>query len=212
MWGTVLFEVLFAALLVATWYFGWREFNRRQAKAIVGRIESAISGRGCISALQWQSASRFAVELRISPAFRDSFLTVQLMPREMPLSWLKARLSHQWESATFYANLDRRLPGKLVVATRRWFGSTNRGGAIPDTGYSLGSLVITAREDWQNETAIIEALVAARSQDLVEIEFREKSPNLVVTAPLQSLCAESEQSGMFQLLHELASCAAAKRR
>jgi hypothetical protein len=45
---------------------------------------------------------------------------------------------------------------------------------------------------------------------LIQVEFRKKAPHLLVTAPLSSL-TDDDEAGLFGLLHELASCRAARK-
>ncbi len=210
MWGTLLLDAFVAAFAVAAWYFVWREVNRLRAEKLIQCIKLAVAGRAQVSAPQWHRPSRFDVELRFASAFRESRLTVELTPREMPLSWLMARMHKQPEQVTFRAELEHRPASSLIIANHRWHGRTSQSVPSPENCYSLGSLVITTREDWQNETAIVESILAARSRQLIVAEFRKQAPHLLVTAPLTSLMEDEDDSGLFGLLHELASCVAAR--
>ena len=125
----------------------------------------------------------------------------------MPLNWLMARLKKQKEWILFQAELERRPSSNLVIASHRWIGRTDVHGPTPSCCYSLGSLVVTTREDWSTETALIETLLATRAHEFAHVEFRKKAPHVRLTAPLESLCPNADQSGLFDLLQELASCA-----
>jgi hypothetical protein len=207
MWESLLLDASVAALLVVLWYLVWRAFNRRQGETIVGWIQQAVSDRVCVSVPRWQSASRFSVQLRFTSSFRESFIAVGLTPREMPLNWLLARYKKRREWVMFQAELDRCPQTNLLIANHRWYGATNPKGTPPESCYSLGSLVITTREDWNNETSLLETLLATRSHQFAHVELRKKAPHLRLTAPLESLRPGVEESGLFELLQELATCA-----
>ena len=211
MWGMLLFDAVVVIFVVVGWYFGWREVNRLRAEKVIHSIKLAVAGRAVVSPPYWHRPSRFDVELRFASGFRESWLSVELTPREMPLSWLLARLNRQPEQVTFRAELEHRPAGSLIIAKQHWYGFTSRSAPAPEDCYSLGSLVITTREDWQNETAIIERVLAARSTALIQAEFRKKAPHLLVTAPLSSLTADEDDSGLFGLLQELATCGTAQK-
>lgn len=211
MWGIVLLDVVVALFVVAAWYFGWREVNRQRAERVMQSIRRAVVGKATVSAPRWQRPSRFEVEVRFACGFRESWLTVELTPREMPINWLLARIHKQPEQVTFRAELEHQPASSLIIANHRWQGFTSRAAISTEDCYSLGSLVITTREDWQNETAIIESILAARSREMIQAEFRKKAPHLLVTAPLSSLTDDEEDTGLFGLLHELATCASARK-
>jgi hypothetical protein len=147
MWGMFLFDAVVAAFLVAAWYFGWREVNRLQAERVLTLIQQAAAGKALVSAPRWQRASRFEVELRFASGFRDSRLSVQLTPREMPLNWLLARLRKQEDQVTFRAELEQRPSSSLIITRHKCCGYTSRAALSSDDTYSLGSLVVTTRED-----------------------------------------------------------------
>ena len=128
----------------------------------------------------------------------------------MPLKWLLMYLHKQAEQVTFRAELEQRPSSGLVITRHKCCGYTSRQALSSDECYSLGSLVITTREDWQSETAIVESILAARSRELMQVEFRKRPPHLLVTAPLSSLARDDEDSGLFGLLQELATCRAAR--
>jgi len=208
---TLVLDAAVAALLMAGWYFAFREVNRLKAERILFCVREAVAGRAGVSRPCWRGASHFDVELRFTAAFRESWLSVDLMPREMPIHWMAAFLRKQTERVTFRAELEHRSATNLIVVNQKWGGRTAKAAALPDECYSLGMLVITTREDWQCETAIIERILAARSSESIEVEFRKKSPQLVVSAPLSSLTQDEDDAGLFGLLQELAACRAARQ-
>jgi len=211
MWGMLLFDAVLAALLMAGWYLAWREVNRRRAERLIHSIKESVQGRAPVSEPFWHRASRFEVELRFASGFRESWLSVQLTPREMPIQWLLARFHKQCEQVVFRAELAHRPSGSLIITRHKCCGYTSRQALSSNDCYSLGSLVITTREDWQSEAAIVESILAARSRELIQVEFRKRAPQLRVTAPLCSLIEDDEDSGLFGFLQELATCRAARK-
>jgi hypothetical protein len=211
MWGMLLFDAAVTLVAVAGWYFGWREVNRLRAEKLIHCIKHAVEGRALVSEPFWHKASRFDVELLFPSGFRESWLSVELTPREMPLNWLLAYLRKQAEQVTFRAELEQRPSSGLVITRHKCCGYTSRKALLSDDCYSLGSLVITTKEDWASETAIVESILAARSRELIQVEFRKKTPHLLVTAPLSSLTQQDDDSGLFGLLQELATCRAARK-
>lgn len=211
MWGMLFFDAAVALVVIAGWYLGWREVNRLRAEKLILSIREAVAGRAVVSGPFWHSPSRFDVELRFASGFRESWLSVELTPREIPLNWLLACLHKQAEQVTFRAELEHRPSSSLIITRHKWCGYTSREALSTDDCYSLGSLVITTREDWQSETAIVESILAARSRQLMHVEFRKRAPHLLVTAPLSSLTQDHDDSGLFGLLQELATCRAARK-
>jgi hypothetical protein len=206
----LLFDAAVAAVVVAGWYLAWRKVNRTRAEKLMHSIREAVKGRAMVSSPIWHRASRFDVELRFASGFRQSWLSVELTPREMPIQWLLARLHKQAERVTFRAELKQRPVSNLIIARHKCCAYTSPSALVSDDCYSLGSLVITTREDWQSEAAIVESILAVRSRELMQVEFRDKAPHLLITAPLSCL-SEDDESGLFGLLQELATCRAAKK-
>jgi len=57
----------------------------------------------------------------------------------------------------------------------------------------------------------MERLLAARSHNLLHVEFRKKAPHLLVVAPLESVTSVDAQPELFSVLQDLASCTLARR-
>jgi len=215
MLGDFLVDSVVAALLIAAWYFWFRQSNRRRSEQIVGWIERAFAGRAeCIRRVHWDGASRFRVELGLSPqVFRRASLSVRLEPRELPLQWLVSRLRERKETVTFEAELDRRPSFNFYLQHHHWQGSTRRIGLSARKGWQVGSLtpvVITTEPDvQQSRAAVIDVLLAAQSGKFLQVAFRKKSPQFMACAPLASLSPEAEDSGMLSVLQELAHSASA---
>jgi hypothetical protein len=210
-------DVAAAAAFITCWYFWFLRSNRRRAVQVLGWIERAFDGHAQIVGVNWLSASRFQLRLRLSPSlFRQSFLTVQLFPRELPVHWLVARLRRKHETLTFEADLDVPPSFNLDVHNHRWCGRTRRKFPKASENWVLeraGAFVITTRNDWQREiTNIMNPLMASRQCDCLTVSFRRTSPNFSATVPLDTIspCADSE-TNIFDVLRELAAGASASR-
>lgn len=119
--------VLAGLLGLVGWYWWFRRYNRLRAAEVVRWIERALRGQGQIAGIQWNSASRFRVQLRLLPAvFRGACLLVQLLPRHSPPHWLLSRLRRRRETLLFEADLDGPPSFNLEVHNHRWYGKTQR--------------------------------------------------------------------------------------
>jgi hypothetical protein len=212
MFANLAIDSLLAAALVVGWYFWFRTLNRRRSAQVLRWIDSVFADHGRVAQVRWINASRFAVELRLCPTiFRRASLAVQLQPREMPLQWLLSRLRKRKETVTFEAELEHRPNVSLHVQNHRWSGPPRRlrpGSWEKWKFESLGPVLISTQPKWQKEFGpLLEALLATRSCEFLHIGFRRRAPHFVACAPLQSLCPDSGKSGMFDVLHELATSA-----
>jgi hypothetical protein len=107
LWPVIAIDVIAGVVLVLAWYFGFLRYNRRKALQILNWIERAFHGHGQVAGVRWESTCRFRVQLRLSSSiFRQASLAIQLLPRELPFSWLSSRLRRQHETLTFQADLD----------------------------------------------------------------------------------------------------------
>jgi hypothetical protein len=214
---TVLLEILAGLILVTGWYVAFVRYNRRRAAEVLVWIRTAFSGHAQILGVQWTSASRFQVRLRLLPGvFHHSYIVVQLLPREFFFNWAISKLRKRQELATFEADLDSAPCFNLEVHNQRWCGRSRRGSRLdPNRGVveNFGPLVLTTRNDWQREiTSMIDALVASRDSDFLTVSFRRSSPHLSATVPLDSLAPQNTNGNkVFHVLRELADCAGASR-
>ena len=213
----VIIDVLAGAILLLAWYFWFLRYNRRKAVEVLRWIERAFHGHGQVAKVQWLAASRFLVQLRLSPAvFHHAALAVRLSPRELPLRWLLSRLRKQQETLTFQADLDCPPSFNLEVHNHRWYGRTRRRFPPQVQGWTLeqaGPFVLTTRHDWQRDiTSMMGALVASRDCDCLMVCFRRTSPHFSATVPLDTIAPESAaQAEIFDVLRELAAGAASAR-
>jgi hypothetical protein len=212
----LIIEIAIGAFLVALWYAWFRHQNRRKSIHVLQRIKSAFAGHAQILGVRWSGGSRFAVRLRVmSTLFKQAAVLVELHPRELPLSWVWARLRRRRETLTFEADLECPPVFNLEVHNHRWCGRTRK---FPHDDRQIalehcGPFVLTTRNDWQREiTSMMTALVASRDCNFLTVNFRRTSPHFSATVPLDSLSAESQyEAEIFEVLRELATCASASR-
>lgn len=211
MWWLALIDGVIAAVLFAVWYFSWRVWLRRRSRLILSWVQMAFRRHGRVSDIQWLSASRFQVDLRLrTTAFRQAYLTVQLAPRELPISWLWYRLRKHQETATFAANLDVPPAFNLDVRNHRWCATEPS--TVPDLtrnwqAEKLGPMVITTRKDWQHEIInMMDALAASRSYDFLKIAFRKEAPHFSATVALNAMEPDAlSEINLFDVIRELAT-------
>jgi hypothetical protein len=213
MLGSFVIGWLAAAALLVAWYCWFRRANRLRAVRILSWIEHAFSGHASVSRARWHGASRFRVDLRLGASiFRNASLAVELEPRELPINWLYSRARKRKEMVKFEAELEHRPRRNLHIQKHQWSARTRRI-KLPSLHewriVSLRPMLISTQPNWKNKSGnMLETLqMLARACELYEVDFRKQEPHFVVTAPLQSLCPELPDAGMFKMLHELASIA-----
>jgi hypothetical protein len=219
MLGTIVIEVLAGIVLVSVWYLWFFRTNRLRSRLLIEQIRTALGGHAQIVGVHWISPSRFHVRLRLFPEiFRHCSVAVQLIPRELPLSWFLSAIRNQRETLTFEADLDVPPGFSLEVHNQRWSGHSGRKRRRPHLHHveACGPFVLTTRTDWQREiTAMMNALVASRDSDFLSVSFRRTSPHFAASVPVSSLSSEhtARYGGydMFDVLRELADCASASR-
>jgi hypothetical protein len=210
-------SVVGSALLLAAWYLGCARRNRRRGMEVLQWIDNAIAGHGHISGLHWLTASRFAVPLRLRIAgFSNPAFLVQLPRREWPLLWLRDRLRKEQPTVTFTADLDMAPRFNLQVHHHRWCGRTTRNFTDNPEHWVFehtGPYILTSRRDWHQEILnMMGSLIASREGEFTRLRFQRQSPNIIATAPLESIspCAPT-RGQMLDVLRELAAEASASR-
>ncbi len=218
MWGRlILIDVVAGLAGVLLWYLGFVRYHRRKAARVLKWMERAFDGNGEIAAMEWLSASKFLLRLRLWPSlFRNSSVRVQFLPREFPVSWFIARLRGKQETLTFTADLDFPPNFNLEVNNHRWCGRTRRRFPKSTENWSIERstpFVITTRNDWQREIMnMMHALVASRECDCASVSFSRTSPHFTATVPLESISPEAKpESNVFKVMRELAAGASASR-
>lgn len=213
----IVLEILAGLILVTGWYVAFVRYNRRLASEVLLWIKTAFCGHAQILGIHWISNSRFHVRLRLVPSvFQHCYIVVQLLPREVFISWLISKLRNQREYATFEADLDVAPSFNLEVHNQRWCGRSRRRAQLNlehSTIENVGPFILTTRRDWQREiTSMMNALVASRDSDFMSVSFRKNSPHFSATVPLYSLAPQnSSGNNVFHVLRELADCAGASR-
>jgi hypothetical protein len=216
MLSTIALLITAGTIVALAWYLVFCQVNQRRSVCVLGWIERAFGNNGEVAGVTWVAPSRFHVRLRLGASnFQRASVAVQLMPREVPWSWLESRLRKRQETLTFQADLDLAPGFELEVQSHRWFGRTRR--RFPhNSSWSMehvGPFVLSTRREWQRETsALMNALAASRACESVDVRFRRKSPHFSVTVPVDSLAPSAKTAtDFFSVLRELAAGASASR-
>jgi hypothetical protein len=204
-------SVIFAIGVVMLWCWLFARWNQRRARHLLSRIESAFEGNAQVKSVQWRTASEFEVQVDLENcAFVQPAITVRMLPREMPLSWIISRLKKQRETLTFQADLHCPPGFNLVVQNQRWFDRSRR--RINEKKAVLrlkhiGPFVMSSRSDWHRDiTNMMHALSASRDCDLLSVSFQRTSPHFSATIPLGAIDrAGCSPVRIFEALRELAS-------
>jgi len=213
---TILIDVAAAAALLAVWYAGFIQYNRRRGLAVLDWIQAACLGKGRVLNLRWQaSSSLLRATLHLSSRwFEDARLTIRLRPRPVPTSWILSRWRKQEETLTFEADMGFPPGFHMDVVRHRWSGHTSA--KIPKarnwTITRSTPVVLTTREDWPPElTPVVNALTSWRDKDFLSVRFNQKSPHFSATVTLQSLSDQDSAAGLMGLFRELAASSSAKQ-
>ena len=72
--------------------------------------------------------------------------------------------------------------------------------------------MLTTREQWAQElTPVVNALVASREKNFLNVRFRPESPHFSATVALETLYDKEAAAGLLTVLRELAAGASAKQ-
>jgi hypothetical protein len=207
--GVVPLTVLFVVLLCLAWYCGWMAAHRRRAIKILGSIEVALAGEGHISSLRWTSGSRFRAKLSLpSRFFRSPAIQVVMTPKELPWRWLRHARAGTGETLSFEADLESALGFELEVVNKSWFGRSSK--LKPDSSnwivQAAEPVVLATTYEWRSELlSMFGALLSAREQEMLNLEFHEHSPNFRATIALGSLSELAERRpSLFDAFRQLA--------
>lgn len=205
-------------LACIAWYAGFSHYNRQRSKEVLNWIEAAFAGHGGVAGVHWRSPSSFLAHLQLRPnsCFQQAAIEVALLPRELPLSWLRSRMRRTPESLMFEADLECVPAYNLEVHHHRWCGRTRRSLPTDPGAWQMEAstpLVITTKRDWQREVSTMTAaLSASRERDLVSVSFRKASPHFIATVPLSAIAPDAHSGNeLFYVLQELAGGASASR-
>jgi hypothetical protein len=209
---------IYVALAILFWmgWIGWfRHLNHRRSQRALRWIEVAFDGHGQLAGVHWAGPSCFRVQLRLrQDLFQHASVAVHLLPRESPLGWLRAAWGKQQEVLTFTSDLELPPDFDLLVENHRWCGRTRRHMPALEALHTMRStpFMITTRSEWQNQSAMLDALIASRERDFLSVNYRRESPHFAATLPLE--CLDPHGAGVsefFDVLRELAGGASASR-
>lgn len=219
LWLNIGFDLTLVASLVAAWYWLCLHLNRRRSAKILCWIDEALSVKGGVAGVEWQSASRFRVRLRLSETcFRHPSIIIKMAPRELPLHWILDRWRGRIETATFEANLPCPPAFSIDVQSQSWCGrikSIRR--AKKTAGFQrerLGPLVVTSRREWQSDVVrVMDSLSSPHECGFTTVAIHRSTPHFSATAPLEMLAPKPEaHAGFFDVVRELAAGASASSR
>jgi hypothetical protein len=201
------------------WYLLFAAYNGRQGATALHWVQAACAGKGRVLDWHWRTSSQLCVRLQFaSRSFENARVTIRFRPRALPVQWLLSCWQKQKETLTFEADLGGSPSFHLEVVRHRWCAhspgatarhSQERGWEV----YEPGPVILATRSNWkQDPTPEINALMAVREQDLVQVSFRPESPQFSVTVLLDALHDPRRATGFLAALRELAAGASAHRQ
>jgi hypothetical protein len=217
MWGRTTICVAAGATAALIWYLFFRRYNRRQGEQVVAWIQTALAGMGEVVAVRWLGPAFFQVTARLDTTlFQQPALLVRLVPRQMPLLWLKQWWRREPATITWQADLDVPPAFNLQVGQHRWSGRSRRR-LVPErarwTMEPVTPLILTSRRGWPREVnAMMNALLSCRKREVLSLAFRPTSPHFSATIPLECISPErGAGANVLDTLRELAAGASASR-
>ena len=202
-------------VFLVIWRFYCMRQARRRAFQILSWIEELLHGQGHVTTIKWEDSSSFFLPLRLrAHTFHSASLRVNLIPRELPLKWIKSKIKEQTETLVFQADLDWAPPVSLELQSYRLF-ARSRKELRPDTpGWSFEQttpFILTTRKDWQKEiTSVISSVLSCQERQFLSIAFSPDSPHFTATLALDSIAPDSPyRTEIFSSLRELATGASA---
>jgi hypothetical protein len=212
-------DVVGAVAVLALWYLLFSAYNRRRGQAALRWVESACAGKGRIFEARWLGSSRLNARVHFpSHWFENARVTMKFRPRALPVHWLASHWRKQKETLTFEADLGGSPSFYLQVVRHRWCAhsrgmpSRKRDAREWDV-YQPGPIVLTTRTHWkQDSTPELNALMAVRQQDVLQVQFRPESPQFTATLSLDALADPQTAAGFLTTLRELAAGASAHRQ
>lgn len=217
MWGRTAIGLAAGVSAALAWYLFFRRYNRRQGDQVAAWIQAALAGTGQVVAVRWLGPALFQVALRLDTSlFRQPALLVRLVPRQMPLRWLRQWWRGEPATITWQADLDIPPSFDLQVGRHRWSGRSRRSWVPHRTRWTfqpVTPLILTSRRSWQREvTAMMQALLSSGEREVLSLGFRRTSPHFSAVIPLACLSPEGRAgANVFDLLRELAAEASASR-
>jgi len=213
----ILIDVAVALTLSVFWYAWFVRYNRKRAGNVVQWVQAACLGKGRIAELKWQaSSSRLKATLHLSSRwFEEARLTINLLPRPLPVQWALSRWRHQQETLTFEANMGFPPGFHLDVIRHRWSGHSGPKNSSSTRAWTVtrpGPVILTTREDWPIElNPVVNALASWRDKDFVGVRFNPNSPHFTATVALENLSDQKAAAALLGLFRELAASSSAKQ-
>lgn len=212
-------DVVAAVAALGLWYFLFAAYNRRRGAEALRWVQSACAGKGRILDSHWLTSSRLHARLQFpSRSFENAHVTMKFRPRALPVQWLLSCWHKQKETLTFEADLGGSPNFHLEVIRHRWC-ARSRGVSTPKRDervwdvYEPGPVVLTTRTHWKEDsTPELNALMSARQQNVLRVQFHPTSPQFSATVALDDLSDPRTAEGFLTTMRELAAGASAHRQ
>jgi hypothetical protein len=211
-------DAMCAAAVLGLWYLLFRAYNRRRGAEALRWVESACAGKGRVLDFHWLNTSRLYARLQFpSRSFENAGVTLKFLPRCRPVQWLLSCLRKQKETLTFEADLGGSPRFDLEVVRHRWCAHSRGAGQRNEHRewemYEPGPVILTTRTHWkQDPTSELNALMAVRHQEVLQVRFRPDSPQFSATIKLDALNDPRTAASFVNTLRELAAGASAHRQ
>jgi len=212
-------DAVCAVTAVGLWYFLFAAYNRRKGAAALRWVESACAGRGRVLEARWLGSSRLHARLMFaSRSFENARVIMKFRPRALPVHWFLSCWRKQKETLTFEADLGGSPQFHLEVVRHRWCAHS-RGSGIRRRDdrdwdvYEPGPVILTTKTHWKDDpVAELNALMAVRHQEVLQVRFRPESPQFSATIKLDALDDPRTAASFLSTLRELAAGASAHRQ
>ena len=212
-------DAVCAVTAVGLWYFLFAAYNRRRGAAALRWVESACAGRGRVLDARWLGSSRLYARLMFaSRSFENARVIMKFRPRALPLQWFLSCWRKQKETLTFEADLGGSPQFHLEVVRHRWCAHS-RGSSMRRRDnrewevYEPGPVILTTKTHWKDDpVAELNALMAVRHQEVLQVRFRPDSPQFSATIKLDALDDPRAAANFLTTLRELAAGASAHRQ
>jgi hypothetical protein len=215
----VLIDVASSVAVLAVWYLVFTSYNRKKGASVLRWVQTACDGKGRVVDSRWLGSSLLEARLHFASRwFENARVTVKFRPRAMPVQWIVSCWRHQKETLTFEADLGGSPDFHLEVVRHRW-SAHNRGCISPGQSerewdlYQPGPIILTTRTHWkQDPSAELNALMSARRQEILQVQFHPESPQFSATVHLDALSGAGAAEGFVSALREIAAGASAHRQ
>lgn len=204
---------------MGVWYALFAAYNRRKGAEALRWVESACAGKGRVLDFHWLSNSRLFARLQFpSRSFENARVTMKFRPRALPIHWLLSCWRKQKETLTFEADLGGSPRFHLEVVRHRWCAHSRGTGVRRRDDrewevYEPGPVILTTRTHWKEDPAAeLNALMAVRHQEVLQVRFRPESPQFSATIKLDTLDDPRAAASFLTTLRELAAGASAHRQ